>query len=898
MKNETVINTCAVIDNNIAKLKDDVGLLSQNILGQCRNLCEAVIHMLYSEKEEFDQYDFNDKRRSIKNNKIQGKHRFLFEFHKLLEKSVSHYTEDSDNSGRLMLKYHEYLIKIKNVIKEDFGLNLLDNLEMIPTINDEQISKYYSVIAEKINITQNSKLDNRMGLDRYYVLRKKPFFIGSQIYYELTIVKAFDNNSKQDRIIAFTKKDILENYSIRICTEKVTIEILGVLVDILVIRDWKVAIRVCEINNFSKIFNEKTNITETSYEYKKIMETLTLKSVSLVDLIYYDDDSFEQLRLDILKNARNPQIIFILEKSREIILKEKSGKNIILYLLLKMNNIIIKKQTYSKPNKELSNLYLNYGCIPFEQMPFATSLIYHNPNILDLFSIFDVKGRECELMARKIKNNSEQKDTLFTSLSELSNFENILDLVEKYNSKLYMPKHKGRQIKTYKDHLYILENVSSTLEIIEEIVEMSKRAIPGYSESVKYWLKNENHKVDCVEKKNSMEAMFDNSNVALIYGAAGTGKTTLISNISDFFDEYQKIYLTNTNAAKSNLENRVKSKNTDFKTINNFLRNNKEAKDTILFVDESSTVRNRDMKKILQMSKYLLLVLVGDVYQIESINFGNWFSVIKDFVDPDSITELTKPYRSTNHKLIKSWNKVRSISKDIVEDFVQNNYSSELNTSIFNYEQDQIILCLNYDGLYGINNVNRILQANNSNKYVEWDDNIYKVGDPILFNDSGRFHPLLYNNLKGEILEINKTESEIYFKVKVNKVVNQMDTYYFGLTFHEIVCESQTIISFKILESKGYSDEEMGYECIIPFQVSYAVSIHKAQGLEYNNVKIVITNEIEELITHNIFYTAITRAKENLKIYWSPKTERNILEGLTRKNIRKDSELLKTMLKK
>ena len=39
-------------------------------------------------------------------------------------------------------------------------------------------------------------------------------------------------------------------------------------------------------------------------------------------------------------------------------------------------------------------------------------------------------------------------------------------------------------------------------------------------------------------------------------------------------------------------------------------------------------------------------------------------------------------------------------------------------------------------------------------------------------------------------------------------------------------------------------------------------------------MKIVITNETEERITHNIFYTAITRAKENLKIYWSPETEK------------------------
>ncbi|MGW8444234.1 hypothetical protein ACWGXJ_25315 [Paenibacillus sp. S33] len=64
--------------------------------------------------------------------------------------------------------------------------------------------------------------------------------------------------------------------------------------------------------------------------------------------------------------------------------------------------------------------------------------------------------------------------------------------------------------------------------------------------------------------------------------------------------------------------------------------------------------------------------------------------------------------------------------------------------------------------------------------------------------------------------------------------------------------------------------------------------------MEYNSVKIVITNEIEELITHNIFYTSITRAKENLKIYWTPGTEKKVLNSLKFKNGRKDVALLKS----
>jgi ATP-dependent exoDNAse (exonuclease V) alpha subunit len=47
------------------------------------------------------------------------------------------------------------------------------------------------------------------------------------------------------------------------------------------------------------------------------------------------------------------------------------------------------------------------------------------------------------------------------------------------------------------------------------------------------------------------------------------------------------------------------------------------------------------------------------------------------------------------------------------------------------------------------------------------------------------------------------------------------------------------------------------------------------------------------MITHNIFYTAITRAREQLKIYWTPETENKILKRLERKINGKDEALLK-----
>ena len=82
----------------------------------------------------------------------------------------------------------------------------------------------------------------------------------------------------------------------------------------------------------------------------------------------------------------------------------------------------------------------------------------------------------------------------------------------------------------------------------------------------------------------------------------------------------------------------------------------------------------------------------------------------------------------------------------------------------------------------------------------------------------------------------------------------------------------------------------------IPFQIAYAVSIHKAQGLEYNSVKIIISDEVEERITHNIFYTAITRAREKLSIYWSPEVEVRVLSNLRKKTTpKRDAGILKSL---
>ncbi len=84
---------------------------------------------------------------------------------------------------------------------------------------------------------------------------------------------------------------------------------------------------------------------------------------------------------------------------------------------------------------------------------------------------------------------------------------------------------------------------------------------------------------------------------------------------------------------------------------------------------------------------------------------------------------------------------------------------------------------------------------------------------------------------------------------------------------------------------------------LIPFNLAYAISIDKAQGLEYESLKIVITSNIEERINKNIFYTAITRTKKNLKIYCNSDTQTKIFDSFAKDDSNKDIAIIRQKLK-
>lgn len=889
---KAIYDTNKVICENIACFRNvDRGFLCQNVLSQLRNFTEYVVMKIYCGEDDFDPNNQDLREEALKNMRGDGNLRFLSKLHQLLQKSASHYTFDKDNSERLMLKYYEFLLKIKKYLYEKFSILVLENIQDFPINLDTELIEYYSKIGQRIETPTVGREELRYN-DRYYIQKIKPFFVNQNIYYEVTFTIANDNISKFDRVIAFTKKELVDNYAVKLSIYKDTINVLDRNIDVLIIDEYEVSIRPCELENFAKILGFKEKYSIKSKEYNRLMHFIMQTGVSLTELVSSDDLYYRSIKTKILQGVTSEKFYNVLDKCRDIINRQVEGQNIIKYLLYKMNNKVIKRQYNRTPCGNLSQLYLSFGCIPFDQMPYCTSLIQHNPKIYDLLWSIPIKNREHELFARFIKHNTEVENTIFTLKNSITTFDNIEALIEKYNSMLYY-KHINRRLEIYKKFIYMNGYVDDCIKIIQNLQDRSSSGVTGYSLSVESWLFRDPYIIDDDNKNSAMHSMFVSSHVALIYGAAGTGKSTLINHISNFWSEQKKLFLANTHPAVDNLKRKVSANNCTFSTIAKFLHSRDNADYDLLVVDECSTVSNDDMRKILDKTSFKLVVLVGDIYQIESIYFGNWFSIADKFIPETSRFELTKPFRTSNEILLTLWQRVRDCSDDILEYLTKYNFSSRLDDSIFEYADDEIILCLNYDGLYGINNINRILQNNNPNDAIIWGINTYKVGDPILFNESNIFSPLIHNNTKGKIVGIQPKEFEIFFTIELEQSINEIEASGYDFLLEESK-QGKSIITFSI--NKYASTDEDNDGNVVPFQVAYAVSIHKSQGLEYNSVKIVITNEVGEQITHNIFYTAITRTREKLKIYWSPETEKTILDSFDGKKSLTDAHILKNFL--
>lgn len=885
------------IERNIEDSIDDRGYMSQNIIKSFRDLVEHIAFKVYiiEKIKDYIEYNHENTGKAIAYVKGLNKHLPLKKFHALLEIGPSHNSYSEDGSIRLMVKYRDYLVDLKNYYYDMFNIVIFNNLYKFPIYKiDPSLVSYYQEINKKIvNVPFNKNA--RVFGDTYYVKKTKPVVINNKLlFYELTLTLATDYINKFNRIIFYSSIKIPDNYAIKISYVKCEIKSFNTVVEINIINNYKVFIKPAEINSLYKIFGICIKVSYKANEFDYFMNYLTTNKCTLNDIVNLDDKEFNIIKKESsIYNTHH--ILKLIELLRVIILNNRPGCNTLKYLIYMLRNSVVIDQISSIKFRKLSNLYLNFGCDVFETMPYASALNGHNVSCTDLLEIIDPTGREHEFFGRKIKELCDTTNRIYFSFDELGySIKQGTELVNKFNKNVYS-KHMHRLLGIYGKKVYIRGYEESTIRIINILKEYSQQGYGDYSILYDDFMAFDNYKFTDKIKKEICEKIYLKSRVGLIYGSAGTGKTEMIKIISKIFIGKKIAFLAKTNAALNNIKIRINAgvnNNFVFSTVDRFVNNVDEF--DIIVVDESSMVENAIMLKILENCNYNSLLLVGDIYQIEAIDFGNWFRFAKELI-VDCSYELLENFRTSNNGLMKLWSKVRNLEEGITEKIIDEDYSDVISESIFNNrEKEEIVLCLNYDGPYGINNINRYLQMQNDNDSVEWGANVYKVNDPIIFSDTRRFLDLLYNNLKGRIIKITKEETHITFQLFVERIISNLEAMAYNI---KVISsdDNGSIIEFTVFQKEDDDkDDEISY--VVPFVVSYATSIHKSQGLEFDSVKIIISDESEELITKNIFYTAITRSKNHLKIYWSHECQNKVIERMKDYSLKDDVIIIKNKM--
>lgn len=354
--NEFDRNILIVSENickNIASITDgDRGFKSQNILSNLRHLVEAVDQRIFSEKATITLNKYDDIERSVAYVASRGELKFLNRFHYFLQAAVSHFIPDEDGATRLMLKYYEWLLRIREYVKNTFGLDILQNLEDYPLDQDESLNEYYEKIAYQL---EHMRYSDRTPSDRFYVQKSKPFFSGGKIYYEITVIPADDYSSKFNRFTVFSKNEIPIYYAIKLNFIDTEIGILKRHMPIRVIDNYKVAIRPVEFDDFSRILN-MPKVNAGTIEYDSMMEYLTVSGMSLTELVTMSDEYYGAVKTKIQNLSKSNNLFNSLDRCRQLIKSNAAGSIILRYILLKMRHRIMRYQIADRPNNWISYL--------------------------------------------------------------------------------------------------------------------------------------------------------------------------------------------------------------------------------------------------------------------------------------------------------------------------------------------------------------------------------------------------------------------------------------------------------------------------------------------------------------------------------------------------------------
>lgn len=813
---------CGIIDDY--KILHDSQKVADYVIQFLRTYLETIAARIYAYENPDKPTPIRGKDKwytqYIKALKETNEYGYIWMFHHSLQIVTSHYVPAEDGAVRFMEGHINLLYQLRNHMREMFGLNLMENLEDYPQERNEELNPYYRKIYNSLREIQVEESAEHTK-DRYYIMRKKYRFVDGRGFFEYTLAYAQEEITKFDRFVVYSFSDIPDNYSIQCDFAHTSVDFNGIDIDIKCLVAWTVSIRPCELEKIAAIAGYEVTVRSYNTFYRAMMKFLSKKGMNLLDILLADENDYD-IYSEQVQIGQTSKFAEVFNKLRDIIINDKSGCNIIRYLISFLRNDVIRDQLADCPNNRLSYLYLKNEAIPFDEMPYASSLYKHNVTTSRLHRCLDIDDCEHQYLSAIVNSEAYDSNTLYVAIDEKS-----LDyyLYEKdiFNKSLYKSeKQQLRRIESFFNYLYVKNYFELTKAIIGKLQQYTSEGVRDYLQTIN-GKKEVIERIDDNEKKKIVSNIFKHSRLGMIYGAAGTGKTKVAEHIAKIFDDKNILLLANTNAAKNNLQDRINNAFCDCYTVHDYIKNKNSNKIyDLVIVDECSTVCNEDILQLFEKCNSEAYLLLGDIHQIEAIKFGNWFNFARYFIEKNSVYELSIPYRAKNNNtLLDMWSYVRHYDENMFERLQANGYISTLDESIFEKTEDEIILCLGYDGLYGVNNINRYMQKVNPSNPVEWGNWVYKVGDKVLFNDNKRFGSVLYNNLKGTIVTIDRKDEEIVFQIQIDKKISDRDIFYTDLKLHDCACEGKSIVEFSV-KKRIEKDSDTDYsEQVVPFQIAY-----------------------------------------------------------------------------
>lgn len=358
----------------------------------------------------------------------------------------------------------------------------------------------------------------------------------------------------------------------------------------------------------------------------------------------------------------------------------------------------------------------------------------------------------------------------------------------------------------------------------------------------------------------------------IITGGPGTGKTTTLKAIIEIFELMEKKVLLAAPTGRA-AKRMKQATSRDASTIHKLLEigfSNDEninygyEEETliecdVLIVDEVSMVDLMLMNTLLHSIKLgTRLILVGDKDQLPSVGAGN---VLADLIESEKIkvVNLNEVFRQSeesmiieNAHLINSGkppkitnNREFFLINESDENVSLNTISELVSKRLPNYygiESKEIqVLSPMKKGVVGVANLNKTLQKtlNPKGSEILVGENILRLGDKVMQTKNN------YN------LEF-RIESDFY--VEDGKGVFNGDIGYIVEVDEE---DRSVVVLYDDVKKVKYE-----YSDIDDLMLAYACTIHKSQGSEFPIVIIPLHYAPYILLTRNLIYTAITRAKQ------------------------------------